>query len=117
MQLGDIAHSRAGDKGNILNLSLIPFEDLDYEFLKKQITAKKVKDFFKERIKGNVTRFELPKLAAFNFVLEDSLYGGVTRSLSLDQHGKSLSSFFLLMEIDQKEYLEYKKSHYHSNSK
>jgi len=43
MKLGDIAHSRAGDKGNISNLSLIPYNELDYLFLKKQITEEKVK--------------------------------------------------------------------------
>jgi hypothetical protein len=97
MKLGEIAHSRAGDKGNISNLSLIAYEESDYEFLK-------------ERIKGTVTRYELPKIAAFNFVLKGSLYGGVTRSLALDPHGKSLSSYFLLMEIDENAYCAYKKS-------
>jgi len=110
MILGDLAHSRAGDKGNVSNLSLIVYEESDYEFIKEQITARKVKTFFKERIKGTVRRFDLPKIAAFNFVLEDSLYGGVTRSLALDPHGKCLSSYFLLMEVDEDAYLIYKKS-------
>jgi len=110
MKLGEIAHSRAGDKGNISNLSLIAYEESDYEFLKEHITPQKVKTFFKERIKGTVTRYELPKIAAFNFVLKDSLYGGVTRSLALDPHGKSLSSYFLLMEVDEDAYRAYKKS-------
>ena len=44
-------------------------------------------------------RYELPQLGALNFVMYDALGGGVTRSLSLDKHGKSLSSFLLEMEI------------------
>ncbi|NVJ64688.1 MAG: hypothetical protein HWD84_10735 [Flavobacteriaceae bacterium] len=108
MKLGDIAHSRAGDKGNISNLSLIPYNELDYLFLKKQITEEKVKSYFNERIKGSVTRYELPHLHAFNFVLEAALYSGVTRSLALDPHGKTLSSIFLMMEIDPEEYRKYR---------
>jgi hypothetical protein len=43
-----------------------------------------------------VVRYDLPKLAAFNFVLDDVLEGGVNSSLGLDGHGKSLS--FLLLD-------------------
>jgi hypothetical protein len=42
-------------------------------------------------------RYDLPKLAAFNFVLDDVLEGGVNASLGLDGHGKSLS--FVLLQI------------------
>jgi hypothetical protein len=45
-------------------------------------------------------RYELPRLAAFNFVLGQALGGGVTRSLALDAHGKSVSSIVLDIEID-----------------
>jgi len=34
----------------------------------------------------------LPALGALNFVMHGALTGGVTRSLALDAHGKSLSS-------------------------
>ena len=50
---------------------------------------------FAARRPGKVTRYELPKLFAFNFVLDDVLDGGVNASLGLDGHGKALS-FFLL---------------------
>ena len=49
---------------------------------------------------GEVRRYELPKLAALNFVMQQALAGGVTRSLALDAHGKSLSSALLAMEIE-----------------
>jgi hypothetical protein len=49
-------------------------------------------------VRGDVVRYELPNLAAFNFVLGKALGGGVTRSLALDAHGKSLSS--ALMDLD-----------------
>ena len=50
-------------------------------------------------IQGEVVRYQLPQLAAMNFVIYGALGGGVTRSLSLDPHGKSLSSHLLDIEI------------------
>ena len=50
-------------------------------------------------VAGNVIRYELPTLGALNFVLDQALGGGVTRSLALDAHGKALSSALLSLEI------------------
>lgn len=99
MKLWDIAHSRTGDKGNISNLSLIVYNMDDYEEVKEKVTAEAVKNHFKDIVKGEVVRYELPQLGSLNFVMYDALGGGVTRSLSIDKHGKSLSSFLLEMEI------------------
>lgn len=99
MKLGKIAHSRAGDKGNISNISVIVFDKKDYDFIAKRVTAEKVKLWFANRVKGEVVRYELPQLGALNFVLYDSLAGGVTASTLLDPHGKSLSSYMLEMEV------------------
>ncbi|MCP3028598.1 hypothetical protein [Halobacillus sp. A5] len=100
MKLIDIAHSRAGDKGNILNLSLIPYKEKDYERLCQKVTPKAVKNHLKDIIQGDVIRYELPNVKALNFVCYQSLLGGVTTSLAMDTHGKSLSSALLEMEID-----------------
>ena len=89
MKLWDIAHSRTGDKGNISNISLIAYDPKDYELLKEKVTAEKVKEHFKGMVKGH----------ALNFVMYAALGGGVTRSLSVDMHGKGLSSYLLDMEI------------------
>lgn len=99
MKLWEIAHSRTGDKGNISNLSLIVYNIEDYEEVKEKVTATEVKNYFKDVVKGEVVRYELPQLGALNFVMYEALGGGVTRSLSLDKHGKSLSSFLLDMDI------------------
>lgn len=99
MELWEIAHSRSGDKGNISNISLIAYDRADYELLKEKITAERVKQWLGKQVKGEVMRYELPQLGAFNFVLYDALNGGVTSSTSLDKHGKSLSSFLLRMPI------------------
>lgn len=99
MKLLDIAHSRTGDKGNISNISLIVYDEKDYPLIKEKITAEKVKEYFSDIVKGEVVRYELDNLCALNFVMDKALGGGVTRSLAIDKHGKSLSSALLEMEI------------------
>ncbi len=69
--------------------------------LQEQVTAERVKAWFRELVQGEVMRYELPSIGALNFVLIDALGGGVTRSLALDRHGKSLSSVLLEMEIEE----------------
>ncbi|AVQ31380.1 MULTISPECIES: AtuA-related protein [Fusobacterium] len=99
MKLLDIAHSRTGDKGNISNISLIVYDEKDYKLICEKVTAEKVKEYFKDIVHGEVVRYEIPNLGALNFVMDEALGGGVTRSLALDKHGKSLSSALLEMEI------------------
>jgi hypothetical protein len=99
MKLRDIAHSRAGDKGDISNISLIAYDLKDYPLLEKHVTAERVSAHFAGIVEGQVQRYTLPALGALNFVLHHALSGGVTRSLALDAHGKSLSSALLSLEL------------------
>jgi hypothetical protein len=99
MKLKEIAHSRTGDKGNISNISLIAYDEADYDVLVQKVTPERVKDWFRDIVKGEVVRYELPAIGALNFVMDQALGGGVTRSLAVDKHGKSLSSALLEMEI------------------
>jgi hypothetical protein len=99
MKLRDIAHSRTGDKGNISNISVIAYDPVNYEKLKRVLTSEKIKAFFSEVVKGEVVRYEVPCIGALNFLMYDALGGGVTRSLALDMHGKGLSSAILDMDI------------------
>jgi hypothetical protein len=100
MKLREIAHSRTGDKGNISNISVIAYDAKHYPLLLEQVTPERVKAHFAGVVKGEVTRYELPRIFALNFVMDKALGGGVTRSLALDAHGKSLSSALLDLEID-----------------
>lgn len=95
-----VAHARAGDKGNRLNVSLIVYAPEFYEPVRQQITAERVAAVFSSRGPSKVVRYELPKLHAFNFVLDDVLDGGVNASLGLDGHGKSLSFRLLYATIE-----------------
>jgi len=99
MKLWEIAHSRTGDKGNTSNISLIAYRDEDYALIKEAVTAQRVEEHFKGMIQGEVVRYEIESINALNFVLYKALGGGVTRSLALDSHGKSLSSYLLDMVI------------------
>ncbi len=99
MKLRAIAHSRTGDKGNVSNISVIAYDAAHYPLLRAQVTGARVKALFAGIVEGEVTRYELPNLGALNFVMQSALGGGVTRSLALDAHGKSLSSALLDIEI------------------
>lgn len=99
MKLKEIAHSRTGDKGNISIISVIAYKQEDYALLKEKVTAEKLKGYFKEIVHGKITRYEIESIGALNFVMEDALGGGVTRSLAIDMHGKTLGSALLEMEI------------------
>jgi hypothetical protein len=92
-----IAHARSGDKGNRVNVSVIAYRQADYPLLVEQVTAARVAALFRHRGCGAVRRYELPRLAALNFVIDDALEGGVNGSLGLDGHGKCLS--FLLLQL------------------
>ncbi|ASW01763.1 AtuA-related protein [Paraburkholderia aromaticivorans] len=98
MKLRELAHSRTGDKGNTLNISVICHDAKHYEHLRTALTPERVKAHLRGVVQGDVVRYDLPGIAAFNFVLGNALGGGVTRSLALDAHGKSLSS--ALMDLD-----------------
>lgn len=99
MKLKEVAHSRTGDKGNISVISVIAYRPEDYPLLKRQVTVQRLKDYFREIVHGKVTRYEIDSLCALNFVMEDALGGGVTRSLAVDMHGKTLGSALLELEI------------------
>lgn len=97
--LRELAHARAGDKGDISNLSLIAYDRKDYELLLREVTSERVRRHFAGVVGGTVTRYELPQLGALNFVMQQALGGGVTRSLALDAHGKCLGAALLAMEV------------------
>jgi len=98
-KLAEIAHCRAGDKGDTLTLSLFPLADENYPLLAERVTAEAVKEHLAHLVRGDVRRYELPNLSALQFVCEGALDTGVTTSLALDAHGKTLSYALLAMEI------------------
>jgi len=100
-KLHEIAHARAGDKGNTSNVSVWPYDPGDYALIRDQLTPDKVKAAFPGLILGEVIRYELDGLKGLNFVMHEALEGGVNASLNLDGHGKSWSFLILGLEIER----------------
>lgn len=98
--LSHLAHARSGDKGDVSNIGLIAKEPRNYALLLREVTAERVKRHFGPLVEGPVTRYELPNLAALNFVMERALDGGGTISLRTDAQGKTHAAALLMMEIE-----------------
>jgi hypothetical protein len=99
MLLHELAHCRAGDKGTIATLSVVPHDDADYPRLVRDLTAQRVRAHLDPWVGGEVTRYELPRIRSLQFVCTGIRGGGVTVSLALDTHGKSLSSRLLAVDL------------------
>ncbi len=101
MKLHDVAIARSGDKGNRATLSVIAIDPAHYPLIERLLTAERVQTHYRGTVQGAVQRFTLPHLGAVHFVLHDALGGGVTRSLALDSHGKTLSAAILDITLDE----------------
>ncbi|MFS1525784.1 hypothetical protein ACL7TT_17010 [Microbulbifer sp. 2304DJ12-6] len=100
VKLQQLAIARSGDKGNISNIGIMARSRTIYLYLCEALTAEVVKAYFKEIAFGTVTRYMLPNLNAFNFVLEDSLGGGGTETLITDAQGKVYGAGLLHLKMD-----------------
>jgi hypothetical protein len=89
--LGEVAHTRSGDKGDRSNIGVVARDAAAYAWLEPRLTEAAVAEFLRPLGIGPVRRYELPRLHAFNFVIERALGGGASRSLRLDTQGKALS--------------------------
>ena len=105
IRLADIAHGRSGDKGNHANIGIIAFTMQGHAYLDGELSAEKVKAYFKTLTPDKVERFGLPRLFAFNFVLWNALGGGASDSLRTDTQGKALATALLEMELPDPENL------------
>jgi len=90
VRLGDLAHARSGDKGNRANIGVVAFDAECYAWLQSHLTESVVAEYLRPIGIGRVRRYELPKILAFNFVIDEALAGGASRSLRLDSQGKAL---------------------------
>jgi hypothetical protein len=95
-----IAFTRSGDKGDHANIGVAARSPAAFAFLREALPAPKVRERFADLVRGDVERFELPGLGAFNFVLRHALGGGGTLSLRVDHQGKTLGQGLLGLELD-----------------
>lgn len=97
--LARIAHGRSGDKGDTVNCGIIARKPEYYPIIAEQVTAERVKAHFGDFCGGTVTRYDLPRIHAFNFVLTRSLGGGGTASLRLDPQGKTYAAALMRISV------------------
>jgi len=98
--LQHVAHCRSGDKGNTSNVVVVAYDAALYPHLKEQLTAARFKEFYTGVITGAVERYTIDHLWMMNFVCQGALGGGVSRSLCLDNYGKTLSAGILGIELE-----------------
>ncbi len=101
--LKDLAHGRSGDKGDRSNICMFARNPEDYEFLKQELTAERVKAYFGDMVKGDVVRYEVESLKGFNFVMDKALGGGATMSIRMDNLGKTMYTALLRMKLEREE--------------
>jgi hypothetical protein len=97
--LREIAHARSGEKGNSSMISVIAYDPADYGLLAEQVTVDAVRQVFGSITKGGIARHEVPAIGALNFVLDEVLEGGRSRTLAFEESGKALSSLMLTLPV------------------
>ena len=96
IRVGDIASGRAGDKGDVLDLTLVARDDDTYDWLARTLTADTVRRELNRVVLGPVQRFEIAGLRALKYVLPQALSGGVYASLRLGLHWQKAALWLLL---------------------
>lgn len=97
VRLGELARTRSGDKGNRSNIGVVAVDPSAYAWLERHLTEDAVAAFFSPMGVGKVTRYAIPGLLAFNFVIDAALAGGASRSCRIDTQGKALG--VVMMEL------------------
>jgi len=96
MRVGDIAAGRAGDKGDMLDLTLVARDQAAYEQLRQELTAERLQPLLNRVVPGPVLRYELPGLKALKFVLPQALPGGVYAAMHPGLHWQKAAIWLLL---------------------
>jgi hypothetical protein len=95
------------DKGNHVNIGVVAKSEQAFHCLRSTLTAESVHRHFHELGVTKVTRYELPRVHALNFVLYDALAGGASASLRIDTQGKLIGTAILDMQlpVDEREWM------------
>ena len=101
MRVGDIASGRAGDKGDVLDLTLVAYDRDGYDALASALSEARVAEALHRVAPGSVVRYDIPGLLALKFVASGALPGGVYASLRAGLHWQKAAIWLLLdLEID-----------------
>ena len=103
VHLKELAFARSGDKGDVSNIGLMAKNAESYNVMKKEVTPEQIKKYFGNMVKGDVKIWPMDNINALEVVLYNALGGGATRTLRLDQTGKSMCGALLRMKIEADE--------------
>lgn len=98
--LRDIAYVRSGDKGDTLTIGVIAKAPEDYSTIRRVVTPERVQRLFGEWVEGPVHVFPMDNIEAVVVYMERALGGGATRTLRLDQTGKSIGNAILRLSLE-----------------
>jgi hypothetical protein len=95
LPLSALAVARSGDKGDLAHVAVIARKPQFAALIGEQITAEAVGRWFAHLARGPVTRYDVPGVHAFNYVLQEALGGGGAASLRNDPLGKTFGMVLL----------------------
>ena len=97
-----LAWARSGDKGNHANIGVIARRPEYLPFMNAALGEEAVADYMQHVLDpdtGSVSRWSLPGMNAFNFLLKNALGGGGIASLRIDPQGKAFAQQLLDMPV------------------
>jgi hypothetical protein len=99
--LASIAWGRSGDKGDSANIGIIARDPAFVPLIRDEVTAARVKAYLDYMLAdgGAVTRFDVPGIGGFNFLLTRALGGGGMASLRNDPLAKGLAQILLDLPV------------------
>jgi hypothetical protein len=98
--LAAFCQARSGDKADVANIAVFAPTDGLYAWLRRELTAERVRQHLAALVAGDVVRYEVPKVRALNFVCRNALGGGGTNTLRSDLLGKTLGANLLRITLD-----------------
>lgn len=93
MIVSEVACGRAGDKGPVLDLTLVTRDDAAYEHLARELSEPVVE---RALALGPVRRYDVPGLRALKYVVPEALGGGVYASPRAGMHWQKAAVRILL---------------------
>ncbi len=99
VMLATRAHCRFGDKGSTGLFVLIPYDARDFDWLVAEASPERIARHLGGLRPAQVNCRPCPQLGALVIAVRHLLAGGVTASLALDAHGKTLSGYLLSMRV------------------
>ena len=94
-----LAYGRSGDKGDNANIGIFARKPEYQPILDSEVTEEAVATWFAHRIEGKVSRWRLPGIDGFNFLLRQALGGGGMASLKADPLAKAFAQMLLDMPV------------------